>query len=68
MEENRVIILLNVPAARTLFSGDVDNADMIPFVDEKRFLVEMEVCGGPGFEIEKIEIRESVPQIRLLLG
>jgi len=56
---------LNVPAARIL-SDDVDNADTIPFVEEKRFLVGIEVCGGPGFEIENIEMRESVPQIKLL--
>jgi hypothetical protein len=63
--ENKETTLLKVPAARIL-SGDVDNADTIPFVGEKRFLVGIEVCGGPGFEIENIEMRESVPQIKLL--
>ena len=63
--ENREIVLLNVPAAR-IPSDDTDNADIIPLVEEKSFLVEMEVCGGAGFEIENIEIRESVPQIKLL--
>lgn len=56
---------MNVPDARIL-SGDDDNADTIPFVEEKSFLVGIEVCGGPGFEIENIERRESVPQIKLL--
>ena len=64
-EENKETVLLNVPAARML-SIEVDRADMIPFVEEKSFLVEIEVCGGPGFEMENMEIKESVPQIKLM--
>ena len=65
--ENRETVLLNVPAARML-SDEVDSADIIPFVEEKSFLVEIELCGGPGFEMENIEIKESVPQIKLMLA
>jgi hypothetical protein len=63
--ENKGTILLNVPAARML-SDEVDRADMIPFVEERSFFVEIEVWGGPGFEIENTEIKESVPQIKLM--
>jgi hypothetical protein len=63
-EENKDTRLLNVPAAR-MVSVETERAEIIPFVEEKRDLVRMEVCGGPGFEREKIDIRESVPHIKL---
>ena len=61
------MMLLNVPAARILSWADTDSEEIIPFEGGKSFLVQMEVWGGPGFEIENIDIRESVPQIKLEL-
>jgi hypothetical protein len=55
-----------LPAAR-IESWETDNAEIIPLVDEGlSFLVDILVCGPPGTEIEKIEIKDSEPHIRLL--
>lgn len=65
MEEKREIELLNFAAAR-MESGEMERAEMMPLVEVgSSFLVEMEVYGWPGFEIENIEISDSVPHIRL---
>jgi hypothetical protein len=56
--------LLNVPVAR-ISSGDTAREETMPFVAEKSLVVEMDVCGGPGFDSENTEIREFVPQMRL---
>ena len=40
--ENKETILLYVPAA-SMLSDEVDRADMIPFVEERSFFVEIDV-------------------------
>ena len=64
MGEKSETILLNVPAAKRE-SEDSERAEIIPLVCGRSLVVEMEVYGGPGYEMENIEIMELVPQIRL---
>lgn len=57
--------LLNLPAAR-IESPETDNAETTPLVGEGlNFLVEILVWGFPGLEMEKIDISDSEPHIRL---